>query len=224
MIKSKRNIIVCSIVLITIVTITLMVIVNKSKDVKSNNIVKLETNKKVIKEKKLNNEEPAYYEEHRKLSKKMTNYLNEKYEKYVAGKCEWPLHGLFFINGKVAFIHPALLNGNSFVLTHSYVKKHPSYKKFHTAVVDFMEKENGAIIIFLIDSFNRNIFETDLENITELFYKIEDNKMYVSKDEKTWSRLYISGVNLKPKDKELHVKFYLKCKYFQGEYGIYRHP
>ena len=56
------------------------------------------------------------------------------------------------------------------------------------------------------------------------FYKVENHKAYVSIDGKVWDQLIISNVDLSIRKREayaeIYATFFLKCKWFEGEYNF----
>lgn len=55
------------------------------------------------------------------------------------------------------------------------------------------------------------------------FYKVENHKAYVSIDGKVWDQLVISNVDLSTRHAryaEIYATFFLKCKWFEGEYNF----
>ncbi|GEM_PF-3367026 len=69
-----------------------------------------------------------------------------------------------------------------------------------------------------------------LETERKYFYRIEDNKMYISKDNKIWKKVKVGIVSINdekiPEDKEgpVFMTISLESEYFKGEYDLIGTP
>lgn len=130
--------------------------------------------------------------------------------------------GLVLIDGVPKYFDPNEMNSSmTFVLSKKAIKKSKG-SIIKSAVIDFSVINDNEFIISIANvDKNDSYIEVDRSN---LFYKIENNNMYVSKDKIDWDRLYLKLIDDKPKDPDYWIVVYFKCKYFEGEYVMERHP
>jgi hypothetical protein len=132
-------------------------------------------------------------------------------------------HGIAIINGEAKYIDPSRLDQTRMIIAKSYIEK---YKKANVKIIKAGVLGWGKKYLFTYDTdINKPYFEK-LETETRYNIKIKQDVMYLSKDDKEWSKLEIKIVDEKPKQRKgkfvapIYMIIYLKCKWFEGEYEI----
>jgi hypothetical protein len=131
-------------------------------------------------------------------------------------------NGIVFINGEPRYFDFQASNG--FFSSENWIKKHDG-KLIKAGVIHADREANGdkySLNTYTIkDDPYAPVYEIPGE---KYFYKVESYKAYVSKDGKEWGQLTISNVDLSTRKRdgyaEIYATFYLKCKWFEGEYNF----
>jgi hypothetical protein len=130
-------------------------------------------------------------------------------------------NGIVFINGEPRYFDFQASNG--FFASEKWVKQ--NLGKLIKAGRISAHPEPYTEKYFL---YTYTIKDDPYEPIYEIpgekyFYKVENYRAFVSKDGKDWDQLTISDVDLSTRYSryaEIYATFFLKCKWFQGEYNF----
>ena len=130
-------------------------------------------------------------------------------------------NGIVFINGEPSYFDFQASNG--FFASEKWVKQ--NLGKLIKAGRISAHPEPNTEKYFL---YTYTIKDDPYEPVYEIpgekyFFKVENYKAYVSIDGKEWDQLVISNVDLSTRHAryaEIYATFFLKCKWFEGEYNF----
>jgi transcription antitermination factor NusG len=137
-------------------------------------------------------------------------------------KEEWR-NGVVFVNNEPGYFDFSRF-GNGFFATENWIEKFDG--KLIKAGVISVAAEPYTEKYYLV---TYTIKDDPYEPIYEIpgvkyFYKVENYKAYVSIDDKEWDQLVISNVDLSKRKRgeyaDIYASFFLKCKWFEGEYNL----
>jgi hypothetical protein len=137
----------------------------------------------------------------------------------VKEKIIWK-NGIAIINGIPKYILPNKMLRSRMFLSKRFIKRINSFT-IKAALIDFSYNSNMKDYLLIRESNRDDPYcPTDPNDKTaiKLYYKITDNNMFVSKNGKEWDRLFLKIIDSNPKDPNIIMVIYLKCKYFSGEY------
>jgi hypothetical protein len=147
-------------------------------------------------------------------------YLNSKPE--LTSK-----HGLIYINGVAGYLDPEKIYGSTIFSTRKFIKKSKS-PIIKSGIIYFYFTGSDKNPQWYMSTFDLNRDKGDYWQVRgsnkKYFYKVVNNKMYMSKNKRKWDRILINVIDenpmkKNPKEKEIII-FNLSCKYFSGEYCI----
>jgi hypothetical protein len=132
-------------------------------------------------------------------------------------------YGVVYYNSKPVYIQPKDLVVPRLIPSKKRILEHIDK---HTSII-----RHGVINWYpdRLEVYDANVKYPGIqiwESETDYHYQVKDNKMYLSKDGKTWERLYIDVVKEIPPEKQereapLFMIIHLKCKWFEGEYEVF---
>ncbi|MDY6933160.1 MAG: hypothetical protein SVZ03_02930 [Spirochaetota bacterium] len=131
-------------------------------------------------------------------------------------------HGIAIINDKAKYIDAIRLDQRTMVLTKDYINK--GNKTFTKNILKFGQlcwRSSNKLIVY--DTEKDNPFDSITGD--KYSYKIKNNTMYITKNNKEWDKLEIKIINEKPQQVPkwgvpIYMTIHLKCKWFEGEYAI----
>jgi len=129
------------------------------------------------------------------------------------------------INGEASYIDVTKLDQSTMVISEAFIAKgrKQNLKIFKAGKLVWEDTLVDAYDTKINDPYGR-IFHSRIV----YHYKIKNNKMYVSKDQKDWDLLKIKIINENPPQDTSNSPYsvpvfmiiHLKCKWFEGEYEL----
>ena len=134
-------------------------------------------------------------------------------------------NGVAVINGEASYINMNKLDQRTMVISEEFIKKIKD-KKLRIILAGKIFWEEGIIVTY--DTETDDPYTQIIETEKEYHYKIKNNKMYVSKNQKDWDLLKIKIINENPPQDTSNSPYsvpvfmiiHLKCKWFEGEYEL----
>jgi hypothetical protein len=136
------------------------------------------------------------------------------------------IYGVAIQEGKALYIDPDKMEGVALVAISERVIKNSKTDILKNSKLLFIEGN----VIYVYDSTRKDPYFEILKTERKYYYKIEDNKMFISKDKKIWKEVKIGIVSITDekisKDKEgpVFMTINLESEYFKGEYELIGTP
>lgn len=148
----------------------------------------------------------ACKEEKSNINSRAKSIVKTKINKDITWK-----HGIAIIKGRPMYVDRKKSDQATMVVTKKYISKHQRDQKkiIKAARLSWDLRTNS---LETSDSYTKDPYWPISKSYSEYKYKIQNNKMYLTKDNKKWSVLEVKIINDNP---PVYLIIYLKCKWFR---------
>jgi len=134
-------------------------------------------------------------------------------------------HGVAIQNGKALYIDHKKMEGIAAIVISEDSIKRSTSEILEASHISFIGKNK----IYVTDSKRDDPYFELVDTERVFLYKIMNNRMYISEDGKSWSKLNVRIIRIYngkfgKYEEPTYMTIYLECKYFKGEYDLIGTP